>query len=59
MGFGSYGESEQKDRDVDTGDNDGIVAHETDHDGELSFESDADTASLIDQRSAIKDDENP
>ena len=56
MGFGSYDESEQKDQDVDTDDSDGVAVHENDHDGEVSFESEAGTDNLIDKLSEMKDD---
>ena len=58
MGFGSYDESEQQGQDVETDDSDGVAVHENDHDGELSFEADAETDSLIDRLAAMKDDED-
>ncbi|SEV97046.1 DUF5786 family protein [Halobacterium jilantaiense] len=56
MGFGSYDESEQKDQSVDTDDDRGVSVHENDHDGEISFDSEADSDELIDQLQSMKDD---
>ena len=44
MGFGSYDESEQKDNDVDADDSEGVAVHENDHDGSVSFETEATTS---------------
>ncbi|MBX0298044.1 DUF5786 family protein [Haloarcula nitratireducens] len=55
MGFGSYDESEQKDQNVETNEDDGVTAHENDHDGEVDFDSDASTDELLDKLSDIKD----
>jgi hypothetical protein len=59
MGFGSYDESEQQNQDVDTDEDDseGINIHENDHEGEVSFETNASTDDLIDQLGEMKDDE--
>ncbi|WP_246985833.1 DUF5786 family protein [Halorientalis marina] len=58
MGFGSYDESEQKDQNVDTDDDEAVNVHE-DHDtGEISFESDKDTDELVDQLQHMKDDDD-
>jgi hypothetical protein len=59
MGFGSYDESEQQNQDVDTDEDDseGINVHENDHEGEVSFETNASTDDLIDQLGEMKDDE--
>jgi hypothetical protein len=55
MGFGSYDESEQKDQNVDTDDDEAVNVHE-DHDtGDVSFESDKDTDELVDQLQHMKD----
>jgi len=56
MGFGSYDESEQEDRDTgDIDDNDGVAVHEHTHDGEVSFESDASQEELLDKLDEMKD----
>jgi hypothetical protein len=47
MGFGSYDESEQKDQDAAIDEDEAVTVHENDHDGEVSFESDADQDELI------------
>lgn len=57
MGFGSYDESEQEDQsgsDIDA--DDAVNVHEDDHDGEVTFESDASSEELVDRLQAIKDD---
>jgi len=56
MGFGSYDESEQKDQSVDTDDDKGVNVHENDHDGEVSFDTEADSDELIDQLQSMKED---
>jgi hypothetical protein len=55
MGFGSYDESEQQDQNVETDDDDGVAVHENDHDGEVSFETEASTDELVDKLGDIKD----
>ncbi|MEF8779375.1 MAG: DUF5786 family protein [Haloferacaceae archaeon] len=56
MGFGSYDESEQENQELDTEDDvEGVTVHENDHEGELSFESDASTDDLLDKLGEIKD----
>jgi hypothetical protein len=56
MGFGSYDESEQEDRDTeDLDDNEGVSVHEHTHEGEVSFESDASQDELLDKLGEIKD----
>lgn len=58
MGFGSYDESEQKNQDVDTDDDEAVSVHENDHDGEVSFETDdMSTSELIDQLPETDDNE--
>ncbi|WP_254271575.1 DUF5786 family protein [Haloarcula marina] len=57
MGFGSYDESEQKDQNVDTDDDDGVAVHENDHDGEVSFDTEASTSDLVDRLGEMKDDD--
>ena len=55
MGFGSYDESEQQNQEVDTDDeSEGVSVHENDHEGELTFETDASTDDLLDQLDDIK-----
>ena len=55
MGFGSYDESEQKDNDVDADDSEGVAVHENDHDGSVSFETEATTSDLVDKLGDMKD----
>ncbi|NHN42554.1 death domain-associated protein [Halorubellus sp. JP-L1] len=55
MGFGSYDESEQKDDDTDIEENDAVNVHESEHDGDVSFESDLSNEELVDQLSHMKD----
>jgi hypothetical protein len=55
MGFGSYDESEQKDQNVDTDEDDGVAVHENDHEGEVSFETEASTDELLDKLGDIKE----
>jgi len=56
MGFGSYDESEQGDQDTDIDEEGAVNVHENDHDGEISFDSEADSDELIDQLQSMKDD---
>lgn len=56
MGFGSYDESEQANQEIDTDlDEDNLETGETDHDGDVEFESGASNDELIDRLSEIKD----
>ncbi|WP_336330732.1 DUF5786 family protein [Haloarcula sp. CGMCC 1.2071] len=55
MGFGSYDESEQQDQNVETDEDDGVAVHENDHDGEVSFETEASTDELVNKLDEIKD----
>jgi hypothetical protein len=57
MGFGSYDESEQQNQEIDDDGAEGVAVHENDHEGEVSFETDASTDDLVDQLAEIKDDE--
>lgn len=58
MGFGSYDESEQQNQDVSDADtSEGVDIHENEHEGEVTFESDADTDELMDQLAEIKSDD--
>ena len=57
MGFGSYDESEQQDQDIDTDDDSGGASiHDNDHEGEISYETDASTDDLVARLSEMKDD---
>ena len=57
MGFGSYDESEQQQQTADDEDEvEAVNVHENDHDGQLSFESDASTDELVSQLGSMKDD---
>ena len=57
MGFGSYDESEQKDQDVNADESEGVNIHESDHDGEVSFETELSTGDLVDKLDEMEDDE--
>ena len=58
MGFGSYDESEQQNQEVnDDDESEGVEVHENDHDGEVTFETDATTEDLVGRLSEMKDDE--
>lgn len=55
MGFGSYDESEQRDHEVNAGDEgEGVNVHENDHEGKMTFETDASTDDLLNQLKDIK-----
>jgi len=55
MGFGSYDESEQRDPEYSTDDEDDVENHhQHDHDGSMSFESGASTDDLLDRLDTIK-----
>ncbi len=55
MGFGSYDESEQQNQEMNTDDDtEGVNVHENEHEGELTFESQASTDDLVDQLKSIK-----
>ncbi len=59
MGFGSYDESEQESPSQDDEDKgEGVTVHENDHDGEVSFESEASTDDLVGRLQEMKDDED-
>jgi hypothetical protein len=60
MGFGSYDESEQQDQDNDLDEDAAVNVHENNHEGEVSFDSDASQDELLDQLEEIKgsDDED-
>jgi hypothetical protein len=55
MGFGSYDESEQQDDDTDFEDDDAVNVHESEHDDDVSFESELSNEELVDQLSRMKD----
>jgi hypothetical protein len=59
MGFGSYDESEQKDgpEDLDDEEDGAVNVHESDHDGDVSFESDMSNEELVDQLDTMRDDD--
>ncbi|MDQ2052583.1 DUF5786 family protein [Natronolimnohabitans sp. A-GB9] len=58
MGFGSYDESEQQQQTADDEEDvEAVNVHENDHDGQLSFESNASTDELVSQLGAMKDDD--
>jgi hypothetical protein len=58
MGFGSYDESEQQNQSVDAADDsEGVSVHENDHEGSVTFETDASTDDLIDQLGEMKGDD--
>lgn len=55
MGFGSYDESEQQNQNVDAEDDgEGVTVHDNDHEGEVTFETDASTDDLVDRLQDIK-----
>jgi hypothetical protein len=56
MGFGSYDESEQKDQNNDIDEDAAVNVHQNNHDGKVSFDSDASQDELLDQLEDIKDD---
>jgi len=60
MGFGSYDESEQENQEIttDEGETEGVAIHDSDHDGEVSFETGASTDELVGRLADIKDDED-
>ncbi|WP_158059101.1 DUF5786 family protein [Halorussus halophilus] len=55
MGFGSYDESEQQDQDNDIDEDSAVNVHENDHQGEISFDSDASQDELLDKLTEIKE----
>ena len=56
MGFGSYDESEQRDETPDTDDEGAETVDRTGFDGEVGYESGADTEDLLDKLGEIKAD---
>jgi hypothetical protein len=56
MGFGSYDESEQENQQQSTADEDveAVNVHENDHQGEVSYENEADTDQLLSQLAEMK-----
>jgi len=57
MGFGSYDESEQKDQNADIDEDEAVTVHENDHDGQVTFESEASQEELIGRLDEMKDDD--
>ncbi|MFB6271106.1 MAG: DUF5786 family protein [Halobacterium sp.] len=57
MGFGSYDESEQGSQDTDIDEDGAVNVHENDHDGDVNFDSGADSDELIDQLQSMKGDD--
>lgn len=57
MAFGSYDESDQQNRDANTGDegSEGVSVHEHEHEGEITFEAGGDTDELVDRLAEIKE----
>lgn len=60
MGFGSYDESEQRDPDYgsdedEEGEDATVDLHENDHEGAVSFDSGASTDDLVDRLADIKE----
>lgn len=60
MGFGSYDESEQQNQAVTTDEDEveGVNVHQNDHDGKLTFETEASTGELIDKLGEMKSEES-
>ncbi|GGL52912.1 hypothetical protein GCM10009039_08900 [Halocalculus aciditolerans] len=60
MGFGSYDESEQENQQSDSeyDEDDVLNVHENDHEGEVSFDTDASQDELIGRLQDMKDDED-
>lgn len=56
MGFGSYDENEQEQREIETREIDPQEDTRVEFDGEMAFESGANNADLLAQLSEIKDD---
>ena len=57
MGFGSYDESEQKDQNADIDDDEAVTVRENDHEGEVTFESEASQEELIGRLDEMKKDD--
>lgn len=60
MGFGSYDETEQENQELqaDEDESEGVTVHENNHDGEVSFETDASTDDLVGRLDEMRDDED-
>lgn len=58
MGFGSYDESEQQNReqDSDMDESSGVNIHDNDHEGKVTFDTGASSDELLDKLHEIKDD---
>lgn len=57
MGFGSYDESEQRDQNSDLDEEDAVDAHEHDHDGSVSFETEESSEDLVARLQQMRDDD--
>ncbi|WP_458207681.1 DUF5786 family protein [Haladaptatus sp. NG-SE-30] len=59
MGFGSYDESEQQNREQDSNmdESSAVNVHENTHDGDIEFDSGASSDELIGRLSEMRDDE--
>ena len=57
MGFGSYDESEQKDQNVDTSEEDTVNVHESEFEGSVEFDTEATTGELVDKLADIKNED--
>jgi hypothetical protein len=57
MGFGSYDESEQENQELETDEeeSDAVSIHESEHDGDVNFESEMSTEDLIGKLDDMKD----
>jgi hypothetical protein len=57
MGFGSYDETEQENQQMETDEDqtETVSVHESEHDGDVSFESDMSTEDLVGQLDQMKD----
>ncbi|MFC6963790.1 DUF5786 family protein [Halocatena marina] len=55
MGFGSYDESEQENRDIDTDFDEDTVSSSDSHDGNVSFEFDTSNDELLERLEEMKE----
>lgn len=55
MGVGSYDESEQQDRDVESEEENAVSVHENDNEGKVEFDSEASTTELIEKLEGMQD----
>ena len=55
MGFGSYDESEQRNHEINADDDEeGVNDRENEHEGKMTFETEASTDDLVEQLKDIK-----